>query len=46
MKATMCMSLSKLLLATHTQLSSQLLALIINATYVYIVRYICLYIHM
>ena len=34
----MCMSPSQLLLATHTQLSSQLLAPINNATYVYIVR--------
>ena len=34
----MCMSLSQLLLATHTQLSSQLLASINNAIYVYIVR--------
>ena len=38
MKATVCMSPSQLLLATHTQLSSQLLASINNATYVYIVR--------
>ena len=34
----MCMSTSKLLLATHMQLSSQLLAPINNAAYVYIVR--------
>ena len=34
----MCTSPSQLLLATHTQLSSQLLAPINNATYVYIVR--------
>ena len=34
----MCLSPSQLLLATHTQLSSQLLAPINNATYVYIVR--------
>ena len=32
----MCMSPSQLLLATHTQFSSQLLAPINNATYVYI----------
>ena len=34
----MCMSPSQLLLATHTQLSSQLLASVNNAIYVYIVR--------
>ena len=34
----MCMSPSELLLATHTQLSSQLLAPNNHATYVYIVR--------
>ena len=34
----MCMSPSQLSLATHTQLSSQLLAPINKATYVYIVR--------
>ena len=46
----MCMSPSQLLLATHTQLSSQLLAPINNATHVYIVGipvfiyiYICTY---
>ena len=38
MKATVCMSPSQLLFATHTQLSAQLLAPINNATYVYIVR--------
>ena len=53
MKATTCMSImspSQLLLATHTQLSSELLASINNAAYVYIVRihmfiyiYICIY---
>ena len=45
----MCMSPSQLLLATHTQLASQLLAPINNATYVYVVRihmfiYVYLYI--
>ena len=35
LKATMCMSFSQLLLATHTQLSLQLLASINNATNVY-----------
>ena len=38
MKATMRMSPSQLLLATHAQLSSELLASINNATYVYVVR--------
>ena len=40
----MSMSPSQLLLATHTQLSSQLLAPINNSTYVYIV-YIHMFIH-
>ena len=43
----MCMSPSQLLLATHMRLSSQLLAFINNAKYVYIVRihmFICIYI--
>ena len=34
----MCMLLLQLLLVTHVRLSSQLLAIINNATYVYIVR--------
>ena len=34
----MCLSPSQLLLATHTQLSSELLVPINNATYVYIVQ--------
>ena len=44
----MCIFPSQVLLATHTQLSSQLLASINNATYVHIIRthvyiYICIY---
>ena len=44
----MCISPAQLLLATHTQVSSQLLALINNATYVYIIcihMFIYTYVH-